>query len=212
MELNPFKNGWAALIVAYVLIALGYAIGSAIDGEVTFTIKDNVGFFAAFYVVAQAVERFLEPFANVLGVGDKEKAEKEKKTEQDNKKNAEKELEIANLSFVSTQDVNEKTRVRQDIENATNARDQADSEIKKNEELLKKLGTNRAILYWGAASCFAVIASAGLNLQFLAVIGFSGHEPWVDTVVTGMVIGGGTKPLHDLIQLIEKGKESANHS
>jgi len=39
----------------------------------------------------------------------------------------------------------------------------------------------------------------------------SGQPPfWADLLVTGLVVGAGTKPLHDLVANIERGKSGKN--
>jgi hypothetical protein len=41
----------------------------------------------------------------------------------------------------------------------------------------------------------------------------SGQPPfWADLLVTGLVVGVGTKPLHDLVSTIERGKRGKRGS
>ena len=44
-----------------------------------------------------------------------------------------------------------------------------------------------------------------------AVIATGSAQPpaWADLLVTGLVVGAGTKPLHDLVSRLEKSKEKA---
>ncbi|WP_340818635.1 hypothetical protein [Methanolobus sp. WCC4] len=44
-----------------------------------------------------------------------------------------------------------------------------------------------------------------LQLRFLEMLGVT-VLPVIDSIVTGFLISGGTKPLHDLIKYIEKAK------
>jgi hypothetical protein len=57
---------------------------------------------------------------------------------------------------------------------------------------------DRAKAALGVATVAGVVASAGLGLYFLTAIGMHVSR-MVDIAVTGLVIGAGTKPLHDLI-------------
>jgi hypothetical protein len=68
---------------------------------------------------------------------------------------------------------------------------------------------DRAIVLGGISVVAAVIASKALGLYFLAAVGVDEPHRGVDAFVTGLLVGGGTKALHDLILRIEKGKERA---
>jgi hypothetical protein len=68
---------------------------------------------------------------------------------------------------------------------------------------------DRALVLGGVSVVAAVIASKALGLYFLAAVGVDDPHRGVDAFVTGLLVGGGTKALHDLILRIEKGKERA---
>ena len=58
-----------------------------------------------------------------------------------------------------------------------------------------------ALVTWGAATGLACLLSASLNVTLLhaMTIPAGTHSPyWVDLLVTGLVVGAGTKPLNDL--------------
>jgi hypothetical protein len=42
-----------------------------------------------------------------------------------------------------------------------------------------------------------------LGLRFLSAVQVGSSPRWLDVFVTGLVISGGTKPLHDLIGMIQ---------
>jgi hypothetical protein len=68
----------------------------------------------------------------------------------------------------------------------------------------------RAFVLWAAATVVGMLASASIGLYLLAGIATDHRPPApVDILVTGLVIGGGTKPLHDLISRIESSKQRA---
>jgi len=72
---------------------------------------------------------------------------------------------------------------------------------------------SRGILMWGVATGLStILASSGgfYVLRALAEDPSWGAVPrWVDALVTGLVVGSGTKPLHDLISRAQKQKENA---
>jgi hypothetical protein len=61
---------------------------------------------------------------------------------------------------------------------------------------------DRAACSLGVASLLGVAASASFGLYFVSKFGIH-TKRWVDIFVTGVVIGAGTKPLHDFISLIQ---------
>jgi hypothetical protein len=61
---------------------------------------------------------------------------------------------------------------------------------------------DRALAASGLATIFGVIASCAFGLFFLGAVGIDASHT-VDSVATGLVIGAGTKPLHDLITTIQ---------
>ena len=68
---------------------------------------------------------------------------------------------------------------------------------------------DRALVMAGVSVVAAVIASKALGLYFLAAVGVEDPHRGVDAFVTALLVGGGTKAIHDLIARIEKGKEQA---
>jgi hypothetical protein len=76
---------------------------------------------------------------------------------------------------------------------------------------------NKGVVVGAFATLAAVVFSAWIGLYFLHTIsggsfGSGDEDKWArsfDVLLTGLAIGGGTKPLHDLIKRIEKSKENA---
>jgi hypothetical protein len=62
---------------------------------------------------------------------------------------------------------------------------------------------DRAALAMGIATLAGVAASCAFGLYFLAAIGMTSVSHSIDAIVTGLTIGAGTKPLHDLITGIQ---------
>ena len=67
-----------------------------------------------------------------------------------------------------------------------------------------------AVITWGVAAGIAFLLCAQLNITLMQAVraSSSGAPPfWADLLVTGLVVGAGTKPLHDLVSNIERGKQ-----
>lgn len=68
---------------------------------------------------------------------------------------------------------------------------------------------DRALVAWGIATALATVLAAGSGFYLMRMIAESsawgGVPAWVDALVTGLVVGTGTKPLHDLFTRIQPG-------
>ena len=63
------------------------------------------------------------------------------------------------------------------------------------------------VVTWGAATGLSFLLCAKLNITLMEAVAAngSGQPPfWADLLVTGLVVGAGTKPLHDLLTNIER--------
>ncbi len=56
---------------------------------------------------------------------------------------------------------------------------------------------------------FLLIAGGLYLLHSIAGESWNGIPVWVDAIVTGIVVGSGTKPLHDVISRVQKNKEKS---
>ncbi len=68
-----------------------------------------------------------------------------------------------------------------------------------------------AVVTWGMATGLGFLLCAALNITLMQAVRASGSgQPpfWADLLVTGLVVGAGTKPLHDLVGSIERGKQA----
>jgi hypothetical protein len=68
-----------------------------------------------------------------------------------------------------------------------------------------------AIVTWGVATGLSFLLCAQLNVTLMQSVRASGSGTppfWADLLVTGLVVGAGTKPLHDLVANIEHAKQS----
>lgn len=72
----------------------------------------------------------------------------------------------------------------------------------------KQAKADRAVIFPGIAFILAVILAEKLGLFYLQAVGLPDASKDLDIIITGLAIGGGTKPLHDAIKGIEKAKET----
>jgi hypothetical protein len=67
---------------------------------------------------------------------------------------------------------------------------------------------SRGVLMWGIATFAATLLSASAGFYLLRMLaidpGWNGIAPWADALVTGLVVGSGTKPLHDVITRFQR--------
>ncbi|GAA1816238.1 hypothetical protein GCM10009682_41430 [Luedemannella flava] len=70
---------------------------------------------------------------------------------------------------------------------------------------------SRGVLMWGIATALATVLSSSAGFYLLRALnadtGWNAVPTWVDAMVTGLIVGSGTKPLHDLITKVQKPKE-----
>jgi hypothetical protein len=67
---------------------------------------------------------------------------------------------------------------------------------------------SRGVIMWGLATAIATVLSAGGGFYILRALSanpsWNGVAVWVDALVTGLVVGSGTKPLHDVITKVQR--------
>lgn len=61
----------------------------------------------------------------------------------------------------------------------------------------------RVAMCFGLASALAMAACGYFGIGILHAIGDDGSPRYTDVIVTGLAVGGATKPLHDLITILE---------
>ena len=174
---------------AYVVIGLGVLAGWVLWKVVKpqdFTPAPGVSVFALLYIFAQTIERVLEPFTSKIGGAPNPDAGKE-----GSPKRLSKSIAVANLKAADkASDSPEK-----------------DKEKDKWQAVVSQITGSRALATWALASFLAMLASGGLGIFLLHAVGLSSVPPALDILVTGLAIGSGTKPLHDLIGNIQAAKD-----
>jgi hypothetical protein len=72
----------------------------------------------------------------------------------------------------------------------------------------KQSKANRAVVFPALGFILGVLLAEWIGLFYLQAVGITGISKDWDIIITALAIGGGTKPLHDGIKLIEKAKET----
>jgi hypothetical protein len=184
------KYVYGAYAVVAVAALISIALAKAQDLHIVVT--EDFAAFAVLYIVAQAVERFVQPLTYLLG---KPEEKKEAKTA---------------LNSSSQKAAALKTH------NPTLSEAEADTAVRAR-RVLAVIQSERAVLFWAIATALALAITGALDLGMIDSVaevsgGEDGEAPgsfhYLDVIVTGAVIGAGTKPLHDLIKVIQNTKQN----
>lgn len=144
--------------------------------------------FALLYIFAQSIERLIEPVSKfVSGTGTTNGSERTTKEEA-----KEKRATAINEALEATNAGAKKVAVDQAAA-AQKAIDQARA--------------NAVYWMWDIATLLGLLAATFFGVRMLAAVGVAAPHPIFDVWVTGLIIGSGTKPLHDLVERIRLPKE-----
>jgi hypothetical protein len=169
------------LMVAATTALMWVAYGHWIRPSVI-QIKTGYVPFAGLIVVTLSLERLLEPLSKVLMPKDSSTASP-KRTAARSKAQAQ--AAAADPAMAGT-DVQLRTRQA--------AIDQAAADARR---------TERAIIFWAIASTCGLGISGGFGFFLLQSIASNHVNTVLDLAVTGLAIGAGTKPVHDLLTSIQ---------
>jgi len=189
---------WAFAALSIGAIALAWLLGWLVNRQhnpAAIVLTSGVTIYAVFYVAAQAIERLLEPFTNILLPKKDETKKVETKAIQ---------AVNANAMFVAAVAFAKEAAVTKAWREATQTK--ASEAASAQDELDKKVYV-RAVVFWVIATTLGILASGYFGLYFVHTI-VTANPPsrGIDILVTGLVIGAGTKPLHDLISNLSKDK------
>jgi hypothetical protein len=195
----PSTYGTGTYAAAAVALAVGFALALLVhyglDVKTGFKVSSEFSAFATLFVLSLAIERLIQPFTPLLGRNTVRAKRKRDKKVSEARSTL---LAMQPLAESGVADEAKAQKVETDLKeaNAEQAKvDEARSET--------------SIVAWGVASGLGFLLSAGLGVTLLETI----RDPAsirpnyvVDLLVTGLVIGAGTKPLNDLISGIQKSK------
>ena len=207
---------WRYIVVAYLVVLMGTGGGWLINSLThpsASKVVQGISVFAPLYVVAQALERLLEPWSNWTGtvLGGVKAPTDDAIAEGDAKQAPKTVWGKARLKTRRAQAIKaaldagstSATRSRQDGGTDGHAENAAATQA-----AVEQCRLNSAVLLWGIASGLAILVAASVGLTLLTSVGVQGAPVMLDAVVTGLAIGGGTKPLHDLISSLQTSKEA----
>jgi hypothetical protein len=197
-EKQTADDSWKWL--AYALVVAGAAVGWALfkwRDPKPFVPGAGISLFAPMYILAQSIERFLEPFTTGLGATKDSDGVTGAKDAKTTKKAAQKARDDAlALALGGTEASGAATTTNPAAALRTAAQAQA---------LVDRIRRNKTLIAWGIASAVAMVACGAFGVRLLAAAGFDVPVFW-DIAITGLAVGSGTKPLHDLISNIQKSK------
>ncbi|SCX28020.1 hypothetical protein [Mycolicibacterium fluoranthenivorans] len=163
---------------------------------------DGLTIFAVFFVAALAIERLLEPFSDAI---------LPTATSAVKAGAALRNAGALTAVFVRTRSQRRETATSDESDNDADSK-LVTQEIKSAATKAENLSVRqlaRTTAFWVIATCAGMVVAASMNLYFLSTIGIAATKPWwAEVLATGLIIGGGTKPLHDLVKLISKSAEA----
>jgi hypothetical protein len=175
------------LAVAAAVVGMWFAYKDGIKPTTIGIAKSYVP-YAAVIAVAAALERLLEPLSDYLVPS----ITTAKTTAAESTKTAQGAAANPELKTPA---------VQTNVDKA--AADQAEVET---------LTTTRAVVFWAIASILGVGISGSFGLFLLQSIATGHVNSFLDLAVTGLTIGAGTKPTHDLIASLQAKASSSSSS
>lgn len=192
---NSSPEPWATVVATVVFAAALLATALFLFGTDKFgpdyTPAEGIGVFALFYIVAQAAERLVEM---VLPYVDRRPEGKNHKVALRNRK------VVAAVTGVP----DEKNPEADPAQAAADAQAEVD-----------QIRANRTALVFGCTAAIGMLLCGYLEADFLSTVGVhfgkDGKPGFVDELlalaVTGLIVGGGSKALHDTISSISKSSD-----
>jgi hypothetical protein len=189
----PPKPDANYLIGSYIAVGVTAVVAGliALKNDVTIGVSEGFAPFAVIYLVAQAIERGLQPLTYLTGKAtEKSEAKEQLRTAKSSR----------SIAFVMGQEGPAQT-----------AAEAVGVEQKKLDVIL----ADRAVLFWAIATVVSLLVCGILELGLIQSIAqVTGDEEGVpnwfqsaDVVITGIAIGAGTKPLHDFIAFVQNAKQ-----
>lgn len=180
---------WPVLSLAAVVLA-GLLVAANTDDtsySSAATAINGLSIFAAIYAAAQAIERLLEPLASWSPLKDKAEDAYAAKVGAADRAVADWAADMSDPNKEAAQ-----TAMR----GMAKAKAELDGKTR-----------DRGAIYWALASVVGMVAAAVFHLYLLKLVGIrTVHD--LDVFATGLVVGAGTKPLHDLITNLQSGSGS----
>jgi hypothetical protein len=199
-----------AVLLAFVLVGVAWWVATNVIHDPDFEPDAAVGtpvegltIFAVFFVAASAIERLIEPLTLFYG--------QDKKADLDAKAAAAKKAVdaayAAQTAYLNA-DAADTATAKAAFDTAKTAASTALDEAASAKGKASAISGNRAVVVWASASAIGIVAASFLKLYLLKQVGIASPPRSMELLATGLIIGAGTKPMHDLVKLIEKRKEN----
>jgi hypothetical protein len=175
------------LVWSYIIVAVGTVIAwmlhVVVDPDPPVPV-DGLSTFAVLYVAAQGIERVLEPLSDRI----------QPKAAQSHERNETVATAKAMASDLSVNDTDREAALKA----AANAKANLERRL-----------AERTLLFWAIATALGTVLAGVLGLELLRSVGIPSAPDWLEILITGLAVGGGTKPLHDLIKALQAKKNEA---
>jgi hypothetical protein len=235
--LNADPASWPWILAAFGILAVGTIVSYVVWRSVKptdFMPSSNYAVYAGLFVMALALERVLEPFSGLFIPSVKEK--KAQSTAMAAHARRAQVVAATSQLTAAVGGPDAAAQRAQEALQAATAQERAAVAQKQHHDSQ----ANRAVLMWATAAVLAMLACASLGIFLLrsietpsavkgsiasASVRSSSAAPsapspaknpnrLLDLLVTGLVVGAGTKPLHDLISQVQttSGKSKASAS
>jgi hypothetical protein len=178
------------VFVSYVFIVAGAGLGILfwwLRNPAPFSPASGISVFAPLYILAQAIERVIEPFTSLIpskAPDDKGKDKSGDAITQGHSVRKDVAAHNVNLALVDG-----------------DAKQAADWQA-----TVDQIRQNTAVIAWVAASVLGMALCGLFGLFMLRLVGFTDVPKQVDIIISGIAVGSGTKPLHDLISNLQEAK------
>ncbi len=186
----PASVGVSWVLVSYAVIAAGAGLGILLwwlRNPAPFTPASGISVFAPLYILAQAIERVIEPFTSLIPGKAPDGNGKDRCGEPiDKGKSVRRDVAAHNVNLALRDG------------NAQQASDW--------QATVDQIRKNTAVVAWTAASVLGMALCGLFGLYMLRLVGFTDVPKQVDLVISGIAVGSGTKPLHDLISNLQEAK------
>ncbi len=169
------------LVSLVVVVAAGFVIGQVMkDAKYAHAAAavTGVSVFAGIYAAAQGIERFLEPVSHwLLPTTGTDKGYED--------------AVVAADEAITTWQSDPSAETKDEAERKMGAMATAKTKVDERRD-------DRAAVYWAIASIVGMAASGFFHIYLLRLIGVVTTHGW-DVFATGVIVGSGTKPVHDVI-------------
>jgi hypothetical protein len=234
LAVNPPTGRWIAY--AFAILAVGTAAAYLLWNwrkPVDFMPSSNYATYAGLFIMALAIERILEPFSGLFIRGMTRKkatsraaaahARRTQTAATGNGTHAAVVVPVGPARKVAVAQKEVAAQKTAAVKKVAEAQEAA--AVAKTDHHLTQAG--RAVLMWATASVLAMLVCAFLGIFLLRSVEIPSPTPartgaaasapgtakdpnrLLDLLVTGLVVGAGTKPLHDLVSQIQTSSGSA---